>query len=108
VLAHASWTPLLTSTSLRGDSHHLLAVVDDGVWSHLRVHIYPDGGVARLRVYGRPAEITAGPDGLTDLAAQINGLKTFRTPSRIVGVLLNDCTSALYKMLLMKKIVKKL
>ena len=33
------------------------------------------------------------------LAAQINGLKTFRTPSRIVGVLLNDCTSALYKML---------
>lgn len=73
VLARASWTPLLTSTSLRGDSHHLLAVVDDGVWSHLRVHIYPDGGVARLRVYGRPAEITAGPDGLTDLAAQING-----------------------------------
>ena len=33
------------------------------------------------------------------LAAQINGLKTFRTPSRIVGVLLNDCTSALYKLL---------
>ena len=33
------------------------------------------------------------------LAAQINGLKTFRTPSRIVGVLLNDCTSALYKMI---------
>ena len=33
------------------------------------------------------------------LAAQINGLKTFRTPSHIVGVLLNDCTSALYKML---------
>ena len=33
------------------------------------------------------------------LAAQINGLKTFRTPSRIVGVLLNDCTLALYKML---------
>ena len=33
------------------------------------------------------------------LAAQINGLKTFRTPSRIVVVLLNDCTSALYKML---------
>lgn len=29
--------------------------------------------MARLRVYGRPAEITAGPDGLTDLAAQING-----------------------------------
>ena len=41
--------------------------------NHLRVHIYPDGGVARLRVYSRPAEITAGPDRLTDLAAQISG-----------------------------------
>ena len=33
------------------------------------------------------------------LAAQITGLKNFRTPSHIVGVLLNDCSEKLYNML---------
>ncbi|GIL02572.1 MAG: putative allantoicase [Alphaproteobacteria bacterium] len=50
------WTELLTRTALKGDSHNFHAVADAQlraqVWTHLRLHIYPDGGIARLRVYG--------------------------------------------------------
>jgi len=49
------WTPIVPATSLKGDSHTFVAVAVDGVFSHIRLNIYPDGGVARLRAYGRPA-----------------------------------------------------
>jgi allantoicase len=48
------WTEIVATTSLNGDSHHFIAIDDERPWTHLRLHIYPDGGVARLRVYGLP------------------------------------------------------
>jgi allantoicase len=48
------WITILDSVSLVQDSHHLHDIVDPGVYSHIRLNIYPDGGVARLRVYGEP------------------------------------------------------
>jgi allantoicase len=51
-LAAAAWRPLLTRTALKGDSHNLIAVGDAPMATHLRLRIFPDGGVARLRVYG--------------------------------------------------------
>jgi allantoicase len=46
------WTELLPKTDLRSDAHHFVAVDSGEVWTHLRLHIYPDGGIARLRIYG--------------------------------------------------------
>lgn len=46
------WTMILAKTALRGDSHNFLSIDDDRAWTHLRLNIFPDGGVARLRVYG--------------------------------------------------------
>lgn len=46
------WHELIGKTPLQGDAHHYLSVADARTWTHLRLHIYPDGGVARLRVYG--------------------------------------------------------
>ncbi len=54
-VAKTEWRQIVAPSSLKGDSHHFLAVTDEGVWSHLRLNIFPDGGVARLRVYGRVA-----------------------------------------------------
>ncbi len=49
------WTQILASVDLQGNSHHLHATtLNDQAWTHLRLNIYPDGGVARLRVYGIP------------------------------------------------------
>lgn len=74
-LKQASWTPVLAATALKGNSHHLVEIANDGVWSHLRVHIYPDGGVARLRVYGHVAGAFDASDAsaLHDLVALENG-----------------------------------
>lgn len=51
--ADTCWTTLIDITELQGDSHHYLTVDNDQVWTHLRLNIFPDGGIARLRVYGR-------------------------------------------------------
>jgi len=75
VLKQAAWTPVLGATTLKGNTHHLVEVANGGVFSHLRVHIYPDGGVARLRVYGHivGAFAGSGTEALHDLAALENG-----------------------------------
>jgi allantoicase len=46
------WTEVLPQSALRGDTQNLLAVDHPHRVTHLRFHIYPDGGVARLRVFG--------------------------------------------------------
>jgi allantoicase len=71
----ADWQELIPRTNLQGDAHHYLAVSDDRIWTHLRLHIYPDGGVARLRVYGTAhRDWDALPeDEWADLAAMRNG-----------------------------------
>ncbi len=71
----AAWTEILPSTGLRGNAHHLLAVASDRVWSHLRLNIYPDGGVARLRVYGEVHRDWSKIDKTKpiDMAAALNG-----------------------------------
>ena len=54
------------------------AVVDENVFSHVRLHIYPDGGVARFRVYGEVFKNwnEVDCDAEIDLAAAINGGKS--------------------------------
>ncbi len=46
------WTQILDTVDLQGDVHHYLAIDDDSIWTHLRLNIYPDGGIARLRIFG--------------------------------------------------------
>jgi len=51
----APWVTLLETAALRGNGDNLFKVADRRPWTHLRLSIYPDGGVARLRVYGEVA-----------------------------------------------------
>jgi allantoicase len=69
------WQPLLLPVNLGGDRHHYHPLDASRVWTHLRLNLFPDGGIARLRVYGRPTPESAASngDGLIDLAAAING-----------------------------------
>ena len=48
------WQLLIPARELKGDDHCFCAVASDQPWTHLRVNILPDGGIARLRVFGRP------------------------------------------------------
>jgi allantoicase len=52
-LLSADWLEILPRTPLDGDAHNLLAVEQAvPAATHVRLRIFPDGGVARLRVHG--------------------------------------------------------
>ncbi|HEX7139711.1 MAG TPA: allantoicase [Vicinamibacterales bacterium] len=70
-----TWEEVVPRTALRGDGHNLFAVGESGPATHLRLRIFPDGGVARLRAYG---EVVADwgrlrLQGDVDLAAAEHG-----------------------------------
>jgi allantoicase len=65
------WVEIVPRSDLRGDAHNDFAVSDRTRFTHLRLSIFPDGGVARLRVYGDVVPDPRTLDGLTiDLASQ--------------------------------------
>ncbi len=70
-----SWTPILSQSPLAPGSQNLFAVTNDQTWTHVRLNIIPDGGVARLRIYGTvvPDWSKLKPGELVDLAAVENG-----------------------------------
>ena len=74
-ISRAEWQEIIPKTSLQGDSVAFFDVTDPHRVTHVRLNIYPDGGVARLRVEGTPipAMEEVCPDGLTDLASAVLG-----------------------------------
>ncbi|MEI2298291.1 allantoicase [Ensifer sp. MJa1] len=68
------WTELLCARPLGPSAQHFFEVRSEEVWSHVRLRIYPDGGVARFRVYGTPALDQAGAGAAEiDLASSLLG-----------------------------------
>jgi allantoicase len=47
-----AWTEILSRSPLRGDTRNEFRVESNGRFTHVRLNIFPDGGVARLRVLG--------------------------------------------------------
>jgi allantoicase len=85
------WTTLIESTSLRGDSHHYFSIDNGNCFSHLRLNIYPDGGIARLRVHGRVVSDAASLDRskLHNLAAVELGARAIAWNDAHFGVAAN-------------------
>lgn len=72
-LDQAEWQPLLANSILGPSQHHLFEVSSDAVYTHVRLNIFPDGGVARFRVYGEVKIQTTDHQGTLDLLALENG-----------------------------------
>lgn len=85
-LLESTWTPLVPISRLEGGSRNLFSVASEERFTHVRLHIYPDGGVARLRVHGeaRPDWEALG-SGLVDLAAAVNGARVALTNDQFFG-----------------------
>ena len=73
-LSEVEWMPLVELSALKGDTANTFAVSDEATYTHVRLAIHPDGGVARLRVHG---EVVPDLELLrlvpNDLAALANG-----------------------------------
>jgi allantoicase len=83
-LAGLRWHSLVDRAAASGDSRNSYPVADRRRWTHVRLSIYPDGGVARLRVHGEVVPDPAFMTGTIDLAAMENG-------GRVTG-----CSDAFY------------
>lgn len=66
-----SWTPLLHRVPLKPNEHNYYEVADVGRATHVRLNIYPDGGVARLRVFGEvtPDWSAVDPSDVVELSS---------------------------------------
>jgi allantoicase len=61
----ASWFDVLPRTRLQPDTRHRFRVDAEQVATHVRLDIFPDGGMARMRLYGQPP-----PDALAALTTR--------------------------------------
>jgi len=99
-----AWSELLPQAPLRPGAQNLFAAVSRGAVSHVRLNIFPDGGVARFRVFGRVTPPTRwdapglAPDegaaahvasGLVDLAAVKNGAMALACSDAFFGPMNN-------------------
>jgi allantoicase len=71
----ARWKEMLPRTALQGDTRNVIPVDGAAVVTHVRLNIFPDGGVARLRVHGdvTPDWAALARGGDVDLAAMEHG-----------------------------------
>jgi allantoicase len=82
-LHEADWTPIVPRSATAGDIRNTFAVSSPARFTHVRLSLHPDGGVARLRVHGEPV-----PDPRTiaalpfDLAALVNGGRVLDASNR--------------------------
>ncbi len=73
-LAEVEWVPLVPRSALLGNTKNPFGVTESARFTHVRLTIDPDGGVARLRVHGTPVADPRFLDlGSLDLAALENG-----------------------------------
>ncbi|HWO63059.1 MAG TPA: allantoicase [Umezawaea sp.] len=92
-LAAADWEVVVPKSPLGGDRRHYFDVGVERRYTHVRLTMYPDGGVARLRVFGEPvADPRLLVPGAMDLAALENGASVtgcsnmfYSSPSNLIA-----------------------
>jgi len=83
-LGSAEWTPIVARRAIGGDALNEFEVTASERFTHVRLTIYPDGGIARLRVYG---EIVPDPRLLP---------ATFDLASIEAGAWITGCSNGFY------------
>jgi allantoicase len=86
------WYELIAQSDLKGDSQNEFEIRGDHRFTHVRLKIFPDGGVARLRIHGEavptPARAAASPREM-DLAAVQNGGRVLAASDEFFSAPLN-------------------
>ncbi|CAN3131124.1 putative allantoicase [Mycobacterium sp. smrl_JER01] len=74
LLEGTEWTTIVGRSAVDGDTRNSFQTTSTRRWTHIRLSIYPDGGVARFRVHGEGLLDPDFAENMTlDLAAMANG-----------------------------------
>ena len=74
---HSHWLPLIDQVKIQPDFRNLIDIPEAVTATHIRLTIFPDGGVARLRIYGKilPEFPYILPGEPVNLAALMHGAR---------------------------------
>ena len=70
---HLKWQTLLSKKKTKANSHHYFTVNSKKVFTHIKFNIFPDGGVARLKLYGSIAKAEKLKNKKMNLASLLDG-----------------------------------
>ena len=82
-----NWLEILPRAEIDPDKHNFFRIHSSDIFSHIRLQIYPDGGVARLRAYGKVYKnwLTEESKNEFDLASITNGGKVIKCNDMFFG-----------------------
>ncbi|MGE8538719.1 MAG: allantoicase [Acinetobacter sp.] len=69
----AEWISILENNVLGPSQHHIFPISSNHIFTHVRLNIYPDGGIARFKVYGSVKIERQDHDQILDVLALENG-----------------------------------
>ena len=87
-LLACEWREILPRTQLQGNSENVFETIGEAAVTHVRLNIFPDGGVARLRVHGEVVpdwRLIGGLGNEIDLAAAENGADVLHCSDMFFG-----------------------
>ena len=67
------WQVLLPKKRTKANSHHFFSINNKKIFTHIKLNIFPDGGIARLRLYGSIAKTHSFKNKKTNLASLLDG-----------------------------------
>jgi len=87
----SEWQSILDKSAINGNDIKAFEVDGSNLYTHVRFHIYPDGGVARLRLYGTPQcnWEDVPEDRLMDLGEALNGGRAVACSDEHFGIMGN-------------------
>jgi len=73
-IKNLKWKTIIGKKKTRANSHHLFNTSSKSIFTHIKLNIFPDGGVARLRLYGNISKGNNNFGNKTiNLASLLNG-----------------------------------
>ena len=70
---HLKWITLVPKKKVKANSHHFFSVKNKKIFTYIKFNIFPDGGVARLRLYGSIAKSKKFKNKKINLASLLDG-----------------------------------
>ena len=68
------WKTILNKKKIKPNTHNIFSVQNRSVFTHVKLNIFPDGGVARLRLFGKIAmEKLSFGKKIINLSSLVNG-----------------------------------
>jgi len=70
---NSKWVTILKKKSIKANSHHFFNIKNKSTFTHVKLIIYPDGGIARLRIYGSMQTKKKFGKKIINLTSVLNG-----------------------------------